>query len=170
MTSDKLSLPKGWIRTTLGECLELINGRAYKRSEMLQSGTPILRIQNLNKGENWFYSDLELDEDKYCKKGDLLYAWSATFGPYIWWGNRSIYHYHIWKIKLPTSFEKKFAYYLLQEITDEIKGAAHGVAMPHMTKSGMEAWSVPIPPLNEQRRIVAKIEELTARSRQAKEA
>jgi type I restriction enzyme, S subunit len=163
-------LKSGWTEAVLGECLEFINGRAYKFPEMLDSGTPILRIQNLNKGDRWFYSDLELDKDKYCEAGDLLYAWSATFGPYIWWGKRSIYHYHIWKIKLTNHFDKKFAYYLLKEITDEIKITAHGVAMPHITKSGMEAWRVNLPPLNEQRRIVNAIERLTDRSTKARAA
>ncbi len=163
-------LPEGWEWGALGDCLTLINGRAYKREEMIDSGTPILRIQNLNKGDKWYYSDLELNPDKYCDKGDLLYAWSATFGPYIWWGKKCIYHYHIWKVVTSDIIDKKFAFYLLQEITEEIKKAAHGVAMPHMTKSGMESWSVPLPPLNEQRRIVEKIEALTARSRKARAA
>ena len=49
------NLKSGWTETVLGECLEVINGRAYKLPEMLDSGTPILRIQNLNKGDRWFY-------------------------------------------------------------------------------------------------------------------
>ncbi len=41
---------------------------------------------------------MELDEDKYCDNGDLLYAWSASFGPKIWDGGKVIFHYHIWKL------------------------------------------------------------------------
>ena len=29
---------------------------------------------------------MESEEDKYCDNGDLLYAWSASFGPQIWDG------------------------------------------------------------------------------------
>ena len=94
--SDETVCPVEWIPCRLGDVITLINGRAYKKPEMLAEGTPILRIQNLNGGENWLYSDLDLPEDKYCEKGDLLYAWSATFGPY-WsrWDHKVIYHYHI---------------------------------------------------------------------------
>lgn len=152
-----------WTVTALGDVLTLINGRAYKQHEMLSAGTPILRIQNLNKGNRWFYSDLELPPEKYCEQGDLLYAWSATFGPYIYDGPRAIFHYHIWNVVPTASIDKKFAYYELMRVTDDIKRAAHGVAMPHITKAGMEAWKLMLPPLNEQRRIANKLDAVLAR-------
>ena len=168
MSDELMELPKGWFTARLGDCLRLINGRAYLRHELLEKGTPIIRIQNLNGGNNWFYSDLQLPEDKYCDRGDLLFAWSATFGPFIWQGSHSIYHYHIWKVEPFEVINQKFAYHLFQEITQEVKAAAHGVAMPHMTKQGMESWQIPLPPLNEQKRIVAAIEALRERSQKAR--
>jgi type I restriction enzyme, S subunit len=140
----------------LGECLTLINGRAYKRSELLDEGTPVIRIQNLNGGKNWYYSDLELPEDKYCSKGDLLFAWSATFGPFFWNGDRGIYHYHIWKV-IPNDqyLNGRYAYYMLQSITAKIKSAAHGSSMPHYGKGFMEKLEVSLPPIDEQKRIAA---------------
>ncbi|HAW9443619.1 TPA: restriction endonuclease subunit S, partial [Escherichia coli] len=65
-------MSKNWQICQLGDVLTLINGRAYKKEEMLTEGVPILRIQNLNGGNKWFYSNLELQEDKYCYKNDLL--------------------------------------------------------------------------------------------------
>lgn len=97
-----------WPTAQLGECATLVNGRAYKQEGLLDSGTPVLRIQNLNRGDRWYYSDLSLPENKYCIKGDLLFAWSASFGPYIWNGSRSIYHYHIWKVIPGMHIDKKF--------------------------------------------------------------
>lgn len=151
-----------WKRYRLGEILTIINGRAYRKHEERDSGTPVLRIQNLNGGQKWFYSDLELPENKYCDKGDLLFAWSATFGPYIWWGDRVIYHYHIWKVECGPVLDQKFAYYLLQHITEKVKAAGRGISMLHMTKSGMEAWEVDIPPLEEQKRIAAILDQADA--------
>ncbi|CAM3140424.1 restriction endonuclease subunit S [Vibrio neptunius] len=158
-------LPKGWVDCKLGDVLTLVNGRAYKKHEMLDTpngATPILRIQNLNNGDNWFYSDLDLAEDKYCYKGDLLYAWSATFGPYWAKWDKAIFHYHIWNVKPTNAITLRFAYYTLCNITGAIKSAAHGVAMPHMTKSGMEGWSITVPSLAEQKRIVEKLDEVLA--------
>jgi type I restriction enzyme S subunit len=45
-----------------------------------------------------------------------------------------------------------------------------GTAQPKLTQKALKSIEVLIPPLNEQRRIVAKIEELTARSQRAREA
>lgn len=149
------TVPVLWREYSLGEILTLINGRAYRKHEERDSGAPVLRIQNLNGGQKWFYSDLDLPDDKYCEKGDLLFAWSATFGPYIWWGEKVIYHYHIWKIECGPKLDKKFAYYLLQSITDQVKAAGKGISMVHMTKAGMESWKVRIPKIEEQKRIAA---------------
>ncbi|HAH0925313.1 TPA: restriction endonuclease subunit S, partial [Escherichia coli] len=97
--------------------------------------------------QNWYYSDLELDQDKYCDNGDLLYAWSASFGPRIWHGGKSIYHYHIWKV-VPDSnlICKQFLYYLLQWDTKALKDAhSTGSTMMHISKTTIEKRLVPIP-------------------------
>ena len=92
-------IPESWKWVRLKSIAVLRNGRAYKQSELLDNGKyPVLRVGNLFTSDKWYYSDLELETEKYCSKGDLLYAWSASFGPHIWHGEKSIYHYHIWKI------------------------------------------------------------------------
>ena len=149
-----------WFSTTLGNVVTLINGRAYKQEEMLTQGTPILRIQNLNGGDRWFYSSLQLPSEKYCESGDLLYAWSATFGPYLYEGPRAIFHYHIWNVLPSAGIDKRFAFYELLRVTDQIKRSAHGVAMPHVTKGGMEAWPIELPPLVEQKRIADELQRI----------
>jgi type I restriction enzyme, S subunit len=150
--------------------MRLINGRAYSQHELLDEGTPIIRIQNLNGGDRWYYSNLALSEDKYCSRGDLLFAWSASFGPYIWSGDRSIYHYHIWRIVPFENIDKQFAFHLLEWITERVKAASHGVAMLHMTKAGMEAWEIPLPPLEEQRRIAAILDQAETLRTQRRQA
>jgi type I restriction enzyme, S subunit len=106
-----------------------------------------------------------LDEDKRINTGDLIYAWSASFGPFIWDGGEVIYHYHIWKLKFFLSEipQKKFLYNYLLEATEKIKASGNGIAMIHMTKERMEKLLVPVPPLAEQHRIVAEIDRLMAR-------
>ena len=74
----------GWRKVALEVNATLLNGRAYKQDELLDSGKyPVLRVGNFFSNRGWYYSDLELDDDKYCDNGDLLYAWSASFGPQI---------------------------------------------------------------------------------------
>ena len=148
-----------WPMVELGKVARLINGRAYKQEELLTEGpTPVLRVGNFFSNRSWYYSDLELEEDKYCNPGDLLYAWSASFGPRIWDGPRAIYHYHIWKIETSNEVDKKFLSYLLEADSEKIKSEGNGIAMVHATKGGMEQRKFPIPPLETQQAIVAEIE------------
>ncbi|HDT2543873.1 TPA: restriction endonuclease subunit S [Klebsiella aerogenes] len=155
-------LPAGWDWVRLSDLMEVINGRAYKKHEMLQEGTPLLRVGNLFTSNEWYYSDLELDENKYIDNGDLIYAWSASFGPFIWTGKKVIYHYHIWKLKLFAEelSDKFFIHDFLLSITDKIKSQGNGIAMLHMTKERMEQQVIALPPVNEQKNIVQKIREL----------
>jgi len=132
----------------LGEVCRFLNGRAYKQPELLsQAKYPVLRVGNFFTNGNWYYSNLELDEDKYCDKGDLLYAWSASFGPRIWTGDKVIYHYHIWKVVPDANLiRKKFLYYLLEWDTKALK-EEHGTGstMMHVGKGAIEKRLVPIP-------------------------
>jgi type I restriction enzyme M protein len=145
----------------LGEICRVINGRAYKQAELLDSGKyPVLRVGNFFSNRGWYYSDLELEEDKFCSKGDLLYAWSASFGPKIWDGEKCIYHYHIWKMEPDENkINKKFLYHVLNKETEAIKAeGGRGIAMIHITKGGIEQREIPLPPLSVQEEIVAEIQ------------
>jgi type I restriction enzyme M protein len=155
----RIDVKPEWEMVKLGDVARLINGRAYKQEELLNEGpTPVLRVGNLFSNRGWYYSDLDLDEDKYCNDGDLLYAWSASFGPRIWEGPRAIYHYHIWKIETSDAIDKRFLFHLLESDTHKIKSEGNGIAMMHATKGGMEVREFPLPPLSVQLAIVAEIE------------
>ncbi|MDO9101934.1 MAG: N-6 DNA methylase [Candidatus Nitrotoga sp.] len=156
---DAINKTHDWPMVELGKFARLINGRTYKQEELLTEGpTPVLRVGNFFSNRGWYYSNLELDEDKYCNAGDLLYAWSASFGPRIWEGPRAIYHYHIWKVEPTEAIDKMFLYHLLDADSAKIKAEGNGIAMVHATKGGMEQRKFPLPPLEVQKEIVAEIE------------
>ena len=136
-----------WKQRKLGEVATFINGRAYSQDELQNSGKyKVLRVGNFYTNDSWYFSDMELDEKYYAKDGDLLYTWSATFGPHIWHGDKVIYHYHIWKVELSNILEKRFAVQLLEQDKDKILSDKNGSTMVHITKSGMEQKKVLLPP------------------------
>ena len=135
-----------WEQRKLGEIATFINGRAYSQDELLNSGKyKVLRVGNFYTNDFWYYSDMELDDKYYAENGDLLYTWSATFGPHIWHGNKVIYHYHIWKIELSKALEKNFALQLLERDKQAILSDKNGSTMVHITKAGMERKEVLLP-------------------------
>ncbi|MCX8725110.1 restriction endonuclease subunit S [Lactobacillus sp. B4007] len=153
-----------WGDFVLGKIAKFLNGRAYKQSELLEKGKyPVLRVGNFYTNDSWYYSNLQLPEKYYAKKGDLLYTWSATFGPHIWNGSTVIYHYHIWKIELSSLLNKEFTYQLLLEDRSKLLNNTNGSTMIHLTKSEMESKLVKIPNIAEQQKIgnlLAKIDRL----------
>lgn len=151
-----------WEQRKLGEVATFINGRAYSQDELLSNGKyKVLRVGNFYTNDSWYFSDMELDEKYYANDGDLLYTWSATFGPHIWRGGKVIYHYHIWKIELSDILEKRFAVQLLEQDKAKILSDKNGSTMVHITKSGMEQKEVLLPScVEEQAKIGAYFENL----------
>jgi type I restriction enzyme M protein len=156
-----IKIENTWPKVELKEVCRILNGRAYKQEELLDKGKYlVLRVGNFFSNRSWYYSDLELEEEKYCQNGDLLYAWSASFGPRIWEGEKAIYHYHIWKMcPDEVRINKYFLCLILDKDTEEIKSqGGRGIAMIHITKEGMEKRMIPVPPLDIQLKIVGKLE------------
>lgn len=136
-------VPKGWEYKKLKDLCRVINGRAYKNTEFKEEGIPIVRIQNLTGGGKTVFSDLDLPQDKLIEKEDFIYAWSATFGPYIWRGPKSIYHYHIWKMDVDeTIISRYFLYLTMFRKTESMKSAGTGSIFTHLTKVIMESQDV----------------------------
>ncbi|HEX04217.1 MAG TPA: restriction endonuclease subunit S [Bacteroidetes bacterium] len=161
---QELLRPKeGWVEEALGSLAMLINGRAYALHEWESSGVPVIRLQNLTgRGEDYYYSNLTLPDKQYCYSGDLLFMWSATFGPIIWRGPKAIYHYHIWKIECRDgALHKKFLFYVLSDITEKLKNSsASGGTMLHLTKSGMENLTIHLPSYLEQEEIASVLADM----------
>lgn len=147
--------------TLLGNVCKLRNGRAYKKTELLDEGKyRVLRVGNFFTNKHWYYSDLELDDTKFCETGDLLYAWSASFGPRIWEGERSIFHYHIWRVDYNEQIlNKKYLYYWFLWDAEKIKSEqGTGTTMVHVSMKSMNAREISIPSLEQQQQIVRELD------------
>lgn len=162
MFGDPVENEKGWEVKQLKDVSTLLNGRAYRQQELLDKGKyKVLRVGNFFTNSTFYYSDLELDDDKYCEYGDLLFAWSASFGAFIWNGDKVIYHYHIWKVLFDKDcLDIQYYRYLLNTMTSFFMNDVHGIGMVHLTKSGMEQYNLPIPPLSLQQSFAHKIEQI----------
>ncbi|GMC03772.1 hypothetical protein K4E_12990 [Enterococcus thailandicus] len=157
-----------WEQRKLGESVKFINGRAYKQNELLDCGKyRVLRVGNFNTNDRWYYSDLELDCNKYANTGDLLYLWATSFGPEIWSEEKVIYHYHIWKLLIEeNSINKQYLYTWLLTDKERIKQSTNGTTMVHITKGNMEIREFQFPKKITEQKLIGmffkKIDDTTA--------
>jgi len=178
-------LPKGWAWANLSEVSFLINGDRGKnypsKSAFSESGIPFINAGHLVDGHidcsdmNYITEEhFTLLSNGKIQCNDILYCIRGSLG----------------KIALVTNIEKgaiasslviirplqkknsKYLYYFLISPygKNEISKYDNGSAQPNLSATNVGAYQVPLPPLNEQRRIVAKIEALRARSQRVKEA
>lgn len=169
------ALPQGWASAEIGELCDLINGRAFKPSDWTETGLPIVRIQNLNNPEKPFnYFDGEVRDRFLIDNGDLLFAWSGTpgtsFGAHVWMGGKAVLNQHIFNMKFDAdNIDRDFFKSAINQKLNELIAKAHGGAgLQHVTKGRFEETEIPLPPLPEQRRIVRKLETLSARGTTAR--
>ncbi len=143
-----------WEENTFGGVARFVNGKAYKQAELLDEGKyRVLRVGNLFTNNEWYHSDLELDEDKYIDDGDLIYAWSASFGPRFWEEEKVIYHYHIWKVIPNHDVDKLYLFHAFMSDVESIKSQSQGGTMFHITKGNIESRKFNFPCVEEQQKI-----------------
>jgi type I restriction enzyme, S subunit len=94
--------PSRWEIRSFGALARYLNGYAFKPEDWVDTGYPIIRIQNLNGSSNFNYYDGPVHPNWLVLPGDLLFAWSGTrdssFGPTIWRGPQGVLNQHIFKV------------------------------------------------------------------------
>lgn len=156
-------IPAHWEVRPLKHVAHFINGFAFKPDEWSLEGTPIIRIENLNGGENFNYTGLQLPE-KYCaEKGELLFGWSGnrgtSFGPFLWWREGKHYvNQHIFRL-VDFHVDRSWLYWALKGVTVYVEKQAHGIiGMVHVTRGELGAVPIPVLSASEQLEITRYLE------------
>ena len=175
-SNGEKQLPSGWTETSLGELLTVLRGVSYKKedatTEPAPGKIPILRATNIDANLN--FDNLVYVPQKYVSEvqllnlGDIVIAassgsrhvvgkaaaltvpWAGSFGAFCY----GLRPYHQETASYISLFLQTSTY------RDYVSVLSAGVNINNLRREHIEGTPLPIPPLNEQRRIVAKIEEL----------
>jgi type I restriction enzyme S subunit len=149
-------IPKGWDKSAMKYIGKYINGYAFKPDDWSNKGLPIIRIQDLtgsNDNPNYFSGVID---DRYrVRPNDILISWAATLDAFIWKGPEGWLNQHIFKA-IPNHDVVTTGFFLwlvkigMLNMNNENK---HGIVMQHVTASVFNNFRVPLPSLEEQRRI-----------------
>jgi len=163
---ERFDAPVGWLWARLNDTGLYVNGVAFKPSDWQAKGLPIIRIQNLsNPSAAINYTSGEYDEANLAPPGTLLVSWSATLDAFIWERETAVVNQHIFRVfPNEAALDKRFLYWLLKDAIKILEAGEdmRGLTMRHIRRGPFLDFPVAIPPLPEQHRIVAKVEELMA--------
>ena len=164
----KNKLPQGWVECELGEIFDTSSGGTPKRGnpEYYQNGTiPWLKSGELNNSiihtSEEFITEEGLNNSsaKIFPKGSLLIAlYGATVGKLGILDFESATNQAVCCIYQNTNYNRDFLFYYLQLKKEHLVNQGKGGAQPNISQEIVKSLIIPIPPLNEQKRIVEKIE------------
>ncbi|MGY2132371.1 restriction endonuclease subunit S [Hymenobacter sp. HD11105] len=168
----KKELPKGWIWTTIGELARTSSGGtpSRKNPHYFTGHIPWVKSGELGDGyvkncEEFITEDAVANSSaKVFPKHTLLVAlYGATVGKVGILTMDATTNQAVCGIFLPESVELQYAFNYLISIRRELIAQGKGGAQPNISQDIVRSIPFPLAPLPEQRRIVAKLEELFSR-------
>ena len=173
-------MKKNWEVKKLGEVCEFQNGFAFKSKTYKPSGSPILRITNIKNDSldtnDLVYFDKKDYKEKFEKyevfKGDLVIAMSgATTGKLGVNTTDTVFYLNqrVGKFLPKKELLKEYLYFYLSTKVEENLKISAGAAQPNLSTEQIRSFSIPLPTLPEQRRIVTILDEAFAAIATAKE-
>lgn len=151
-----------WDRIRLEEVADVLNGNAFSSDYFTNGeGKPLLRIRDIGETSTEKNFAGEYEERYLVTSGDLVVGMDGDFVCDLWKGPEALLNQRVCKITPDESiYNKKFLYYVLQPYLDAIHARTSATTVKHLSSTDVKEIPLPSPPINEQERIVAKIEEL----------
>jgi len=160
-------LPEGWVWTTLGDIFKWGSGGTPKRTNSAYYGgeIPWLIIRDLNDGAIGD-SETKINENglknssaKWVEVGSVLVAMYGSIGKLgiateRLTTNQAIAFTH------PGSNNGKYLFYYLMHSRSKLASKGKGIAQKNISQTVLKAFPFPLAPPEQQKQIVAKIEQL----------
>ncbi|MES9859602.1 MAG: restriction endonuclease subunit S [Candidatus Thiodiazotropha sp. LLP2] len=172
----KKELPEKWAWATFGDVADLLRGVSYKKvdtsSEPTPGKVPILRANNIGYGLNFdslvYVPEKQVKEVQYIKKGDIIIAMSSGSKHLVGKAAQAnddfegAYGAFCANLRVTADIEPKYVayFYSSQDNLKRISGSSKGSNINNLRREHILSAPIPLAPPEQQKRIVAKIEEL----------
>ena len=176
-------IPDNWVWTRLGEVINIYRGLSYTKNDEVENGYLVLRGNNLTDNGLAFLENIYVDE-KVAKKGieikkdDVVLVASTGSSKVI--GRACVVEKDYEKTTIGAFLllcrpkeiiVKKWIHYIFKTLRYRlyISEQAKGTNIKNIKNEYLENFYIPLPPLNEQKRIVEKLDFLFEKTKRAKE-
>lgn len=177
MIDGPYKLPKGWRWVRLGEVASRPQYGYTKSATLHPIGPKFVRITDITSGEiDWSkvpYCECDTKKlEKYrLYPGDVLFARSGSVGATILIKETpydAVFASYLIRVRFRESVLSEFANLLLKAPVCQRQLIPQGAAQKNINARLIESILVPLPPMSEQQRIVAKVEMLMEQVREAR--
>jgi type I restriction enzyme S subunit len=152
-----------WVWTHLIEIARPSYGFAFPSAQFNSSkrGMPLIRIRDISSTDAEAYFEGDYDPAYLVKAGDYLVGMDGEFNLRRWNGrdgllNQRVMRINGWRCEVDAAYVRL----PLQSILDHLHGETSLTTVKHLSAKQVNGIEIPLPPLAEQRRIVAKVDEL----------
>ncbi|MCY1706313.1 restriction endonuclease subunit S [Pannonibacter sp. SL95] len=177
------ALPRGWVGATLDDFCDFENGDRGKnysgRSTFVASGVPFISAGHLNNGHIDWEEMNYIPQTNYdrlgsgkVKSGDFLFCLRGSLGKHAFVPkiDAAAIASSLVIVRPSQLTDCKFVDYYFRSplVKSSIEVYSNGVAQPNLSSANLGRFGFPLPPLAEQKRIVAKLDALNANSARAR--
>ena len=176
-------IPNNWVWTRLGEVINIFRGLSYTKNDEVEDGFLVLRGNNLtDKGltflENIYVNEKIAKKGVEVKKDDVVLVASTGSSKVI--GRACVVEEDYEKTTIGAFLilcrpkeiiAKNWVHYIFRTLRYRlyISEQAKGTNIKNIKNEYLENFSFPLPPINEQKRIVEKLDFLFDKTKKAKE-
>ncbi|WP_404386501.1 restriction endonuclease subunit S [Knoellia locipacati] len=142
----------------LGDIANLEYGFAFdsKRFNSDGRGLPLVRIRDVVPGRSSTYYEGEFADRYLVETGDLLIGMDGQFNLASWRGGTALLNQRVCRIgKTERRVHRRYLFHFLPSALKRVEDATPFATVKHLSARVLKGIEVPLPPIEEQRRIAA---------------
>ena len=132
-------------------------------------GMPLIRIRDVVRGYSETFTTEEYKEEYIVSKDDLLIGMDGEFNIAKWGETPALLNQRVCRLFPTSEVDKNYLFYFMPSALKRIEEKTPFVTVKHLSAKELNKVKVPLPPLDEQRRIAAvldKVSDLIAKRRE----
>lgn len=178
---EPYKLPSNWVWAFINKLVDVRDG-THDSPEFYSEGYPLITSKNLKKNQISFENvkfiskeDMDkINQRSRVEKGDILYAMIGTIGNPIYCDFDSLGKFAVKNVAIFKPFDKKISKFLKYYLESEnykklIETKVKGTTQKFIPLNVLRNILLPLPPLEEQKRIVEKLDSLFEKIQKIKE-
>ena len=153
-------MKEGWTYKKLGEVARVQNGFAFDSKFFNEKGdgTPLIRIRDIKRAYSETFTTESCSDDYIIEDGNILIGMDGDFNVCSWAGGHAFLNQRVCRVISSEKLLPRFIYYLLPFPLKRINEKTSFSTVKHLSSKQVNNIIIPVPPLPEQRAIVARLD------------